>query len=1158
MLMFRPLRVPPPSLSLTRSARTRLAAFTFGVIATAGTAAPAPDTAPPVWENEQVIQINREPARATFVPFADAEQALAGDPAASPWFASLSSETAWRFHWVPRPEERPREFWRPEFDATTWATIPVPGLWEMHGYGTPLYVSAGYPFRIDPPRVTTEPPQHWTAFTERNPVGSYRRTFNVPAAWLENGRRVVIHFAGVQSAFHVWVNGTHVGYSEGSMTPAEFEITPYVRAGTDNLLAVEVYKYSDGSYLEDQDTWRWAGIFRDVFLHATGPVYIRDFAVRTELDDTWTDADLLVQPEIGVTDDRPLAGWSVRAQLHDANGKPVWNAPLQQAIEPMVNRERRAAIINERTPQRGRAKFAWLQGHVPNPAKWTAETPNLYTLVLTVQDPDDRVVQAVRCRVGFREVEIREGRLLVNGAPVRLRGVNRHEHDPARGRALTRERMIQDIRLMKRANINAVRTSHYPNDPYWYNLCDEYGLYVIDEANIETHGLRGELASDPRWHAAFLDRAVRMAERDKNHPCVIFWSMGNESGYGPNFAAISGWLHEFDPTRPVHYEGAQGEPTDPATVDVISRFYPRLMEPYYEADPDVESPENARWERLLAIATDPVDDRPVLTSEYAHAMGNALGNFQEYWDEIYWHPRMLGGFIWEWVDQGLYHPAPDGTRFIAYGGDFGDEPNHGNFAIKGLVFADREPQPKYWEVKKVYQPVLIEPRKLIPGDTQVRITNRHHHTNLNAFDVRWSVTCDGEVVQQGTLPPLDIAPGGDPEVKLPVEPINQPRAGADCWLRVSVHTRTETAWAPSGYEIAWEQFKLEVPGRATAGAGDIDPGSSTAIAGPNAPPGSRFPDLTLHEDGDRVQVMGKVFSVEFNRSVGTLTSLQLGHGEILAPAGADDSRPAGPVLQIWRAPTNNDRGFGRWFNRAWEAAGLASMSRRLESFEVREPSGIDRAVHIETVATHTAAHGGFTHRVRWTIRGDGRIEMENTVEPTGELPVLPRVGVVMHLATAFENFRWYGRGPHENYVDRNRSADVGIWTSTVADQYVPYVRPQENGAKTDVRWLTLTDASGRGLLVVAPDGPLAAVSALHFTAADLAAVRHAHELQPRPEVVLSLDARQLGLGNSSCGPGVLDRYAVKPEPVTFRIILAPCPPGDDASIAARARALAAQ
>jgi beta-galactosidase len=1119
--------------------------------------------AAPDWENEQVLEINREPPRATFVPFPDTNGALGGNLEASPFFMSLNG--GWRFHWVPKPDQRPADFYKADFDDSSWATIEVPSNWEMKGYGVPIYVSSGYPFKIDPPRVMGEPKPEYTAFKQRNPVGSYRRTFELPAGW--QGRRVFIHFAGVESAMYIWVNGERVGYSQGSRTPAEFDITGYLKPGT-NQLAVEVYRWSDASYLEDQDMWRMSGIFREVFLYSTANVRIRDFAVRTELDTDYRDAMLQIRTELAAYAGQSLTGWTVRAQLYDAAKRPVFEKELSHDAEPILNRDYKASVLNERTPQRGQPKFAWLEGRLKNPAKWTAERPTLYTLVMTLNDEHGSVVEAVSTQVGFRSIEIRDGRFLVNGQPIRLRGVCRHENDPATGHSLSLERMTQDIMLMKRANINAVRTSHYPNDTRWYDLCDHYGIYVLDEANLETHGTRGFLANDPRWHSAFVDRAVQMAERDKNHPSVIIWSMGNESGYGANFAAMSGWLHAFDPTRPVHYEGAQGTPTDPPTVDVISRFYPRVMEKYLKND----SPENTRWTRLLDLARATNDHRPVLTSEYAHAMGNAIGNLQEYWNEIYSHPRLLGGFVWEWVDQGLYKKTPDGKTFVAYGGDFGDVPNLGVFCIKGIVASDRTVLPKYWEVKKVYQPVAIEPLKLKAGHATVKVTNRHQFLDLRELEARWSLTSDGEVMQAGILPPLDLAPGADAVVAIPVAPVAKPAAGAEYWLRLSFHTRKDAVWAPAGYEVAWEQMRFPIKTPAV-------PLSKTSC----------LPALTVSEAGDAVKIEGAGFTAAFSRSAGTLVSLSYQGRETLASSGgvgepanqpgpgsrrgdealSFSTRPStfdpqptsesllrsaatapGPTLQVFRAPTDNDRGFGRWLARDWKQAGLDHLERRVESFAVSQPAS--NVVRVATLTSATATNGVFRHTAMWTVRGDGALDMDNGFTLSGDLPPLPRIGVVMRVNGALNRFRWYGRGPHENYPDRKESADMGLCSGTVEDQYVPYVHPQETGNKEDVRWATLTDGSGQGLLVVAEDAPISA-SALHYAAEDLGVARHAYELKPRREIVLSLDARQCGLGNSSCGPAVLERYAVLGKTFRLHLLFRACPPGSGAAVAALAR-----
>lgn len=1056
------------------------------------------------WENIEVLSINREEARADFIPFANEQQALTGDKSKSPWFISLNGN--WKFNWVSHPDNRPVDFYKTGFNDNSWKTIPVPSNWEMQGYGTPIYVSAGYPFKIDPPRVMGEPKKDYTAFNERNPVGSYRHNFTIPNNW--NGRRVFIHFAGVQSAFYVWINGEKAGYSQGSMEPSEFDITDYIKNGN-NQLSVEVYRWSDGSYLEDQDMWRTSGIHRDVFIYSTSDVRISDFAIRTILDKDYKDASLQIKPELKSYNGNKLEGWNIKAQLYDANNKAVFNEALNQDAVPVLNADYKASVMNDRTPQRGPAKFAWLEANISNPLKWTAETPNLYTLVLSLVNDKNQVVETVRCQVGFRSVEIKDGQVLVNGNPIRLRGVNRHEHDPSTGRTISRERMIQDITLMKQANINAVRTAHYPNNTLWYELCNEYGLYVMDEADIEEHGLRGQLASDPAWHAAFMDRAVRMAERDKNYPSIISWSMGNEAGYGPNFAAISAWLKDFDPTRFIHYEGAQGIPTDPKTVDVISRFYPRTQDEYLNPNiaegEDKERAENARWERLLSIAQNPVDNRPVLTSEYAHAMGNAMGNFKEYWDEIYSNKRMLGGFIWDWVDQGFYKTAKDGTRFMAYGGDFGDKPNLKAFCFNGVVFAEREVTPKYFEVKKVYQPVLIELEESDNGKFSVRVTNRHHHISLNEYEMRWELITLGAFIgereEKGIISNFSILPGEKQRIHIPVK---NAESFVNRQLRISLHLKENKLWAEKGYEIAFEAFN-----------------------GPTFTPPIITGEYQLlkTKSNNQIELKGEGFTALFDMQEATLTSLKYdGREMIVSPL----------IFQGYRAPIDNDKGFGNWLAKDWKNNGLDSLKRVVKSIDIIEED--DSFIKIKSIAESLAKNGKFIHECIWTIYSDGSIHVDNEFTPSGNLPELPRLGIVMSLNKELENMHWYGHGPYENYSDRKTACPVGKYSSTVTEQYIPYPHPQETGNKEDISWIELTDKNGDGIFIQCLSEKMSG-SALHFTAGDLDKATHAYMLKPREEIVLSLDAIMLGLGNSSCGPGVLKKYAIEKRPykLSFRI-----------------------
>ena len=874
------------------------------------------------WEDNHVLQINREPARAYFIPYGEKQ----GD-------RMLLLNGQWKFRWTKTPEERIKDFYRTDYDASSWKTLAVPANWEVNGYGTPIYVSAGFPFKIDPPRVTSEPKKEWTTYVERNPTGQYRRTFTLPASW-DNGQ-TFLRFEGVMSAFYVWVNGKKVGYSQGSMEPSEFNITPYINRG-ENQIAIEVYKYSDGSYLEDQDFWRFGGIHRDVLLYHTPDVRLSNVAVRADANGL-----LQINPQFSVFKGQTGEGFRFIATLYD--GEIPVGCDTVSASE-VLDLQHKAARMNEWFPQRGYRKFNRMEMKVKNPRLWSAEHPSLYTLRLQLQDDKGQAIEQVNQKVGFRTIEIKDGQLLVNGQAIKIRGVNRHEHDPHTARVMSEALMLKDLRLMKEANINAVRTSHYPNCPRWYELCDSIGMYVMDEADIETHGLRGTLASTPDWHAAYLDRIVRMAERDKNFPCIFFWSLGNESGYGPNFAAASAWLHEFDPTRPVHYEGAQGDP-DPKTVDVISRFYPRVMDEYLNPGipegSDKERAENARWERLLEIANRTNDNRPVLTSEYAHSMGNALGNFNEYWEEMLSHKRMLGGFIWDWADQGIMRGDS-----VFYGGDFGDKPNLHAFCMNGIVMCDRSLTPKYYEVKHIYGQVA-----------------------------------EGKLVNDDQQPQL---------------------------LKSK------------------KQKKL---------------------------------------------------SKELQNLVANI-------------------RP-----QVFRAPTDNDKSFGNWLAKDWKRCGLDTL------------------------------------RIPMNIEQNGN-EWIFTFTIPDSLPPLPRLGIVIELPRDYEQLTWYGRGPWDNYPDRKQSCPIGLWKSTVSQQYVHYPRPQDSGNHEDCTLVELKTKKGKGIRIEAVDKPFS-FSALPYSAPYLASKTHDYELQDQGKVYLSIDCAVMGLGNSSCGPGVLKKYTVPTTPQTLRIRILP-------------------
>ena len=754
----------------------------------AGTGVPGSQDAVqvPDWENPAVYAINREAPRATLFPFESRELAAGRDRAKSAWFRSLNGR--WKFHWVATPDERPRDFFQPAFDDAGWAEIPVPSNWELEGYGVPIYVNAGYPFKKDPPRIAHDD----------NPVGSYRTRFTLPETW--NGRRVFVHFGAVSSAFHLWINGEAVGDSEGSKTPAEFDVTKFVRPG-ENLLAAEVYRWSDGSYLEDQDFWRLSGIQRDVFLYATPDTRVRDVFAVARLDADYRDGLLTVEARVRNHREDAVAGLRLSVELLD-----------DAAVRPGGTLAREVAL-----PADGELSYAFA-ARVAAPRPWTAETPDLYTLLVTLADSAGRVLEVQSVRVGFRTVEIKGGRLLVNGRRVMIKGVNRHEHDPDTGHVVSETSMRRDIELMKQFNLNAVRTSHYPDDPRWYDLADEYGLYLVDEANIESHGmgyrLDTTLGNNPVWLGQHLDRTERMVERDKNHPSVIIWSLGNEAGNGTNFYATYGWIKSRDASRPVQYERSLRE----WNTDIYVPMYPT-------------------FERLIDYA-EHNDDRPLIMCEYAHAMGNSVGNFQDYWNVIRRHDVLQGGFIWDWVDQGIRTTNASGQEIFAYGGDFGPPgtPSDGNFCINGIVAPDRALNPSIWEVKKVYQPVDLQAAD--PATGEVTIVNGYDFRSLDGLDLVWTVLEDGAPVESGTLPVPAVAASERAAVKVPFRAI-RPAPGAEYHLDVSIRRRAAEPLVPAGHEIAWEQFELPVAAAAAPPAPEVQPAPEPETPGE--------PDIPLNQ-----------------------------------------------------------------------------------------------------------------------------------------------------------------------------------------------------------------------------------------------------------------------------------------------------------------------
>lgn len=1026
------------------------------------------------WMAPELIQINRLPARATFLSFPTADAARQGEPRESPWFQSLNGE--WRFQLAPRPEAVPEEFIQPEFDASGWDTLPVPSNWTMHGYDRPHYTNVQMPFPDEPPLVP-----------EENPTGLYRTTFEIDAAWA--GRRVVLHVGGAESVLYVYVNGEAVGMSKDTRLPSEFDITDFARPGEINTLAAVVVKWSDATFIEDQDQWWMGGIYRDVYLYSTAPTYLSDIFCTPQMDDDFKNGRLEIAAKVGfprVSEE----GWSVSAQLYDAGGSAVWAQPLKEEVN---------------TKNQGYFKprlQADLRGEVAEPRLWSAEEPNLYQLVVTLHNPAGEAIESTRISTGFRRVEIGGNELRINGKAVLIKGVNRHEHDDTTGKAVSRASMEADVRLMKQFNFNAVRTAHYPNDPYWYALCDRYGIYVMDEADVESHEFGHQMAHDPRYASAFLERGLRMVERDKNHPSVISWSLGNESGYGPNHDAMAGWIRKYDPSRPVHYEGAICGPWE--DVDTMPGT----------AATDFISPMYAQIKSIVDWAQNParIDRRrPVILCEYSHAMGNSNGCLGEYFDAFENVHGLQGGFIWEWVDHGIKRTDANGVDYWAYGGDFGDVPNDLNFVCDGLVSPDRTLHPAMYEFKYLAQPVGatadFEAGKLF-------ITNKRDFTTLGDLRGRWQLTVDGQEVRSGELPVLNSAPGETAEVPLPVEapPL---RPGQECFLNLSFTLAEPTLWADAGHEVATIQLSV-----------------SAAAAQPVAPVAGEVPaaQFDVEEDARQIAVSGDGLGLTASKEQGCLTSLTCDGVETLL---------RGPQLSIWRAATDNDgiKGWSGQESKAlgrWLAAGLNEMTVHTDEVSAVAAEG---SVRLTIRQTWEARGGRFIHEHVYRTRLGGGVAVSNTVTCEGDLPDLPRVGVTLALPAGFESLTWLGRGPFENYPDRNRAAFIGRYSSTVTDQYVPYVMPQENGLKTDVRWLRLEDEAGRGLLIV-PEGH-AHFSATHFAAEDLFAATHTNELRPRPEVIVSLDHVHRGVGTNSCGPDTLECYKIAPGMFQFDFLLRP-------------------
>ncbi|VGO16417.1 Beta-galactosidase [Pontiella desulfatans] len=1041
----------------------------------------------PDWQNAAVIGINKEPPHATFGVFGSVDDALKRARHESEFVQSLNG--MWKFHWVKAAGDRPLDFMQPEADVSGWDEIEVPSNWQMKGYGVPIYVNQPMAFPNNPPFIPAD----------YSPVGSYRRSFNLPEHWA--GRETFIHFDGVKSAFYIWLNGERVGYSQGSMTPAEFNLSPFLKEG-ENTLAVEVYRWSDGSYLEDQDTWDLSGIYRDVYLFSKPKIHIRDIHAVTRLDDRYENAVLDVTADVRNLSEAAMPAGEVVCDLYDS-------------------RDAKTVIASGRIVANEEARLN-LQLAIDKPLKWSAETPHLYKLAVSLR-LENEVVEATCINIGFKRVEVVGNQFLVNGKPIYLKGVNRPEMDPRRGNALTRERMLEDVLLMKRFNINAVRTSHYPSHPYFMDLCDEYGLYVYDEANVESHENRvvsgpWECAvsplpgDDPVWGDQVVDRVERMVHRDKNRAAVVIWSLGNECGAGNAFIRARDRIREISPDRPVIYHDMRFHPDEKDggyLFDILDDGYVEAdeLERAY-AGPD--SFKTTKWKRFF-----PYEEfiaRPNIFNEYAHAMGNSVGNFSDLWKVIEKYPALQGGFIWDWADQAIVNHTDDGREYFAYGGDFGPVTIHtkqkghehyvGNFLVNGLVLPDRRPSPALREVKKVHQNIGVTALDAAAGRFLVK--NKYFFQSLETFDAVWQLTEDGVPVADGSLDLPEIAPQQAAAIEVPLKDYVK-RPDREYFVKLSFRLKDDVSWAEKGHEVAWDQFLVSAKQPpATVSAADQ-------------------PVSVSSEDDCFVISAGNV-RAEICRESGFLSSYAVNGSELLK----GKLKP-----NFWRAPTDNDTHIRPGFWGAWREA---TENIQLVSLIPEEQGGTTRSIEARFRLPEVESE----YTLTYSFAGDGSVRVAwklETPEPKKQ-GVIPRLGMSFKLDGMLDQVAWYGRGPHENYLDRKDGAEIGLFRNSVDGLHHPYVTPQENGNRADVRWVAFTGNDGRGIRLSGPAG--LNFSAGNYSQEDLARAKHGHELPDRDFIAVNVDKQQSGLGGTnSWGGKPLERYRLLPGTHSFEFILAP-------------------
>lgn len=980
-------------------------------------------------DNQALNSYNRMDMRNTSYSYASIEDALSCDRDRS-FTKNLNGE--WQFCFFEDRSDVPEGFEKTSPESPLWKSIRVPGCWETQGYGYPIYHNTPYPFPNTPPVINRDVP-----------TGFYLRTFDVPQSW--DGRRIILHFGGVYSGYFVWVNDTLAGYAEDSALPSEFDITPFLKEGS-NKLVVKVFKWTDGSYLEDADHWRASGIHREVLLLGIPEKPLYNFGVRTVFENGYDSAELQIRPEIEAPFGSLDNGWTVKGQLFDAEGIPVgkeMSAPAK-------------AALREGYPQRNTVKFGILSQKINNPHLWNAEDPYLYTLVLSIKDKDGKVLDARSCKVGFRDVKIHDGQLWVNGKSIKLNGVNRHDHSQTDIKAVTREEMRRDVELMKQFNFNAVRTSHYPNDPYFLDLCDRYGLYVIDETNLETHNSGGYLTRQPEWAGAYLERCTRMAIRDRNHPSVIIWSLGNESGMGPNHSAMSGWLKEYDETRPIHYEGAQGDTDDPQWVDMLSRMYPALTD-------------------LEALATAGHITRPVVMCEYAHAMGNSPGNLKEYWDLVRKYPKLIGGFIWDWIDQGILQYTPDGKKNWLYGGDFEKDPDfgQGDFCINGLLSPDREPKASIYEMKYLGQPFEFS-----VGESQpltVTVTNRQYFTDSGNYDFCWEITDGSKVYASGLLDTGSIPAGGSRTAVISTKRLKW-SGDMEIFLNLRAVLNKDMVYAGKGHEAA--HFQQLIAGS-----------RPHVAAGPKG-------KVSIQETDNAYEVSAAGWKASICKQSGYIESYILGGDSVLTSPLAPD---------FTRAWTDNDNG--------WKApeklAFWVDATEKLQTVSINASSTSDGAAAIDVVKEIA---GKVRLTLGYTIFKSGQVDVKFNLEKLDKaVPELIRAGMSCNINSKYGNVTYLGLGPRDNYPDCKENAIVAEYSLNPESSFINHVFPQETGNRMDVRYVRFLNSRASGIKIQGDDG--FAMSVLPFSQQALTQAGHIAETEWLEGCyAVHIDAAIAGLG----------------------------------------------